>query len=117
MSYTQNHTRPVLNIAPIEVPDIAIRAGVFAYDAATGPDTLAQLRRTHRGTHAVVRRGDHIVCLPRIQDAPTVGAAQEELPLREHLSIAAALLREPSSTTSIADIGRSSVIGPSRFSV
>ena len=50
--------------------------------------------KKHRGTHAVARRHDLIVCLPRLQDAPALGEAQQELPLRENLSLMAALLRE-----------------------
>jgi hypothetical protein len=94
MSYTQHLARPVLNIAPIEIPDTAIQVDVFAYDPTTGHETLDQLRRTYRGTHAVARRGAHIVCLPRIQSAPAVGGAQEALPLHENLGMVAALLRE-----------------------
>lgn len=94
MSYTQHHTKPTLNIAPIEVPDTTIRAGIFAYDPITGHDDLIQLRHTHRGTHAVARQRDLIVCLPRIQNALPIGDAQQELPLRENLSLVAALLRE-----------------------
>jgi len=109
MSYTQHLARPVLNIAPIEIPDTAIQVDVFAYDPTTGHETLDQLRRTYRGTHAVARRGAHIVCLPRIQSAPAVGGAQEALPLHENLGMVAALLREPSSITSTANIGQSSV--------
>ena len=93
-SYTQHHTKPVLNIAPIEVPDITIQVGVFSYDPETGHDHLTQLRHEHLGTHAVARRGDLIVCLPRIQNAPMIGEAQQELSLRENLSLVAALLRE-----------------------
>jgi hypothetical protein len=87
-------TKPVLNIVPIEVPDITIQVGVFAYHPETGHDDLTRLRQKHRGTHAVARRHDLIVCLPRLQDAPAVGEAQQELPLRENLSLVAALLRE-----------------------
>lgn len=94
MNYTQHHSKPVLNIAPIEVPDAAIQVGVFAYDPETGHNNLTQLRHKHRGTHAVARRGDLIVCLPRIQNASAVGEAQKEFPLRENLSLVAALLRE-----------------------
>jgi len=94
MSYSQRQTKLGLNIAPIEVPDTPIRAGVFAYDPETGHTDLAQLRQKHRGTHAVARRGDRIVCLPRVQNAPAVGEAQEELPARQNLSLVAALLRE-----------------------
>lgn len=94
MSYTQHQTKPVLNIAPIEVPDATINVGLFPYDTETGDDHLTQLRRKHRGTHAVARRGDIIVCIPRIQNAPPVGEAQQELPLRENLNLVAALLRE-----------------------
>jgi len=86
--------KPVLNIAPIDVPDTTIRVGVFAYDTKTGQYDLAQLRQQHRGTHAITRRGNLIVCLPRIQNAPAIGEDQPEFPLRENLSLVAALLRE-----------------------
>jgi hypothetical protein len=94
VSYTQDHTKLGLNIARIEVPDTSIRVGVFEYDPKTGHDDLKSLRDKHRGSHAVARRRDQIVCLPRIQDAPPVGEAQEDLPLCDNLSLVAALLRE-----------------------
>lgn len=94
MSYTQHDTKLGLNIAHIEVTDTSLRVGVFAYDPKTGHDDLTKLRDKHRGTYAVARRHDRIVCLPRIQDAPAVGDAQEDLPLRDNLSLVAALLRE-----------------------
>ena len=87
-------TKPVLNIVPIQVPDTTIQVGIFAYHPETGHDDLNTLRQKHRGTHAVARRHDLIVCLPRLQDAPALGEAQQELPLRENLSLVAALLRE-----------------------
>jgi hypothetical protein len=87
-------TTPVLNIVLIEVPDTTIQVGVFAYHPETGHDDLAKLRRKHRGTHAIARRHDLIVCIPRLQDAPALGEAQRELPLGENLSLVAALLRE-----------------------
>jgi hypothetical protein len=86
--------KPILKIAPIEVPDTTIHAGVLAYHPETGHDDLSRLRQKHRGTHAIARRHDLIVCLPRVRDAPPVGATQQELPLRENLSLVAALLRE-----------------------
>jgi hypothetical protein len=94
MSYSQQQTKLGLNIVPIEVPDRSIPAGVVPYDAATGHTDLAHLRQKHRGTHAVTRQGDRIVCLPRTQGAPTVGKSLEEFPLRKNLSLVAALLRE-----------------------
>jgi hypothetical protein len=94
MTYTQHQAKLGLNIAPIKVPDTTIQAGVFAYDPDTGHTELAELRQKHRGTHAIARRGNRIVCLPRVAGAPTVGHAQEELSLRQNLSLAAALLRE-----------------------
>ena len=78
---------PVLNIASFEVPDIIVTAGIFPYDPEIGHDDLADLRRKHRRTHAVARRADLTVCLPRIQNAPPVGEAQEALPLRQNLSL------------------------------
>ncbi len=92
MNYAQ--TKLGLNIAPIEVPDGSIQAGVLPYDADTGHTDLAQLRQKHRGTHAVARQGDRIVCLPRTPSATTVGATPEDLPLRKNLNLVAALLRE-----------------------
>src|ERR1700720_3653422 len=94
MSYSQNQTKLGLNIARIEVPDTTIQVGVFEYNPKTGHDDLGRLQGEYRGTHAVARRHNQIVCLPRIQDAPAVGEAQEDLSLRENLSLAAALLRE-----------------------
>src|SRR5438067_5405184 len=63
-------------------------AGERETDAALTPRPGT---RSYRGTHAVARRHDLIVCLPRLQDAPAVGEAQRELPLRENLSLVAAL--------------------------
>jgi len=94
MSYSQQQAKLGLNIAPIEVPDGSIQAGVVPYDTGAGHTELAQLRQKHRGSHAVTRQGDRIVCLPRIQGAPTVGATPEEFPLRKNLNLVAALLRE-----------------------
>jgi hypothetical protein len=94
LTYNQHHTKLGLNIVRIEVPDTTIRVGVFQYDPRTGHDDLSRLRDEHRQTHAVARRRDRIVCLARIQNAPAVGEAQEDLPLRDNLSLVAALLRE-----------------------
>jgi hypothetical protein len=94
VSYSPHHAKSVLNIAPIDVPDITIQVGVIAYNPETGHDDLTQLRHKHRETHVVARRRDLIVCLPRIQNAPALGEAQQELALRENLSLVAALLRE-----------------------
>lgn len=94
MNYSPHQSKPVLNIAPIEVPDVAIKAEVFPYDPVTGHELLAQLRSEHRGTHAVARRHDSIVCLPRILNLPPIGGTQQELPLRDSLSLVGALLRE-----------------------
>ncbi len=85
---------PVLNIAPIEVPDTTVQVGVFAYHPETGHQDLTDLRNKHRGTHAVARQHDLIVCLPRIQNAPALGESQQQIPLRENLSLVAALFRE-----------------------
>ncbi len=90
----QHEAKLGLNIAVVEVPEATIRAGIYPYAAATGHETLDQLRRRYRGSHAFARRHDRIVCLPRCDDAPEVGETQEDLPLRENLGLAAALLRE-----------------------
>jgi hypothetical protein len=87
-------TKPVLNIAPVEVPDTTIRVGFFPYDTQTGGDDLARLRRQHPTTHAFTRRDDQIICLPRTQDAPNLGDDQQEIPQRDNLDLVAALLRE-----------------------
>lgn len=94
MNHTPHNPRPVLNIVPVEVPDAVIKVGVFPYDPDSGHSKLVELRQQCRGTHAVARRGDLIVCLPRIQNSPSIGEAQKEIPLRENLSLVAALLRE-----------------------
>jgi hypothetical protein len=87
-------TKPVLNIAPVEVPGATIRVGFLPYDIQTGGDDLAHLRRQHPATHAFTRRGEQIICLPRTQDAPIVGDDPEDISLRDNLSLVAALLRE-----------------------
>jgi hypothetical protein len=94
VSYTQHQSKLGLNIAPVEVPDGKIRVGVFAYNSKSGHNDLTQLRQKHRSTHAVARQRDRIVCLPRTENAPVLGEAQEELPLRENLGLVAALFRE-----------------------
>jgi hypothetical protein len=94
LNYTQNQTSLGLNIARIEVADSTIRVGLFEYDSKTGHEDLSRLRAEHRGTHAVARRRDQIVCLPRIQNAEGLGDAQEDLPLRDNLSLVAVLFRE-----------------------
>jgi Piwi domain len=94
MSYTPYHAKPVLNIAPIVVPDSIIRAGVLPYDPKTGDDDLNKLRQMHRGTHAVARKGDLIVCLPRVENTPMVGKGPQEIRLRDNLGLVGVLLRE-----------------------
>jgi hypothetical protein len=94
MSNSQHHTKLGLNIAPVEVPDTTIRVGVFAYDQTAGHSNLEQLRQKYRGSHAIARRGDRIVCLPRVQNAPPVGETQEELSILQNLGLLGALLRE-----------------------
>lgn len=93
---SQSQPRPTigLNIARIEVPDGTIRAGIFKYDAETGHHDLARLREAHRGTHAVARRRDEIVCLPRVTNAPALGDSEQDLNLQDNLGLVGALLRE-----------------------
>src|SRR5437867_5809040 len=94
MGYANNRAMHGLNIAPIDVPDISIQGGIVPYDPDNSHDHLASLRERHRGTHAIARQGDRIVCLPRIPNATAVGDTQEDLQLRKNLSLVAALLRE-----------------------
>jgi hypothetical protein len=84
----------VLNIARIEVPDGTIKAGIFRYDDRTGREDLATLRRSHRSTHAIARRGSDIVCLPRVPNAPQLGNESRDLDLQDNLSLAGSLFRE-----------------------
>lgn len=92
---SRHHTPQLaLNIAPVECPDdVTIRAGVFPYDASSGHENLSALWNEYRKTHAFARRGDRILCLPRIPGAPEVGDSFEDLPVRENLSPVAVLLR------------------------
>ena len=94
MSYTPYQAKPVLNIAPIDIPDATINAGVLPYHQETGDDDLSKLRQMHRGTHAIARTGDLIVCLPRVENVPMVGKEPKEIRLRENLGLAGVLLRE-----------------------
>jgi hypothetical protein len=111
MSYTPYHAKPVLNIAPIVVPDSIIRAGVLPYDPKTGDDDLNKLRQMHRGTHAVARKGDLIVCLPRVENTPMVGKGPQEIRFRDNLGLVGFYSARPSSTTSMRYRGRSLIIG------
>lgn len=83
-----------LNIAPIEVPDVTIRAGFYTYDANTGRQDLVDLRRELRSSHSVTRRADRIVCLRRRSDSEDAGETYEDVPLRQNLDLAAVLLRD-----------------------
>jgi Piwi domain len=94
MSYSQRQTKPVLNIAPIEVPDATTKVTFFSYNEQKGDEALAALRSKHRATHAVARRNDEIICIPRIQGAPKLGDNEKDINLKENLSLVAALLRE-----------------------
>lgn len=76
------------------MPDAVVRVGVTPYDQLRGQDELNRLRDACRGSHAVVRRGNTIVCIPRVEGAAVAGTSEEELPLRKNLSLAGALLRE-----------------------
>jgi hypothetical protein len=94
MNARDARTQLSLNIAPIKVPNSTIRAAFFRYDEDTGNERLKALRNELRGTHAVTRRSDRIVCLPRIEDAPEVGGDHVDIALRENLDLAGALLNE-----------------------
>lgn len=93
---SQGESRPNLglNIARIQVPETTARAGIFKYNPNTGHQDLAKLRSAHRRTHAVARRRDEIVCLPRVSNAPTLGDTERDLDLQDNLSLVGALLRE-----------------------
>lgn len=94
MTYTRQQTKPVLNIVPITVPNVTLKAGVLPYDEKTGDDDLNQLRTANRGTHAIARNGNRIVCLPRTENASMVGKEPLDVQLKDNLGLAGALLRE-----------------------
>jgi hypothetical protein len=94
MRQTPPHTNLALNIAPVLIPDAAVPVGILKYNSQTGHEDLARLRTKYRGTHAVTRSRDQILCVPRIPNAALVGDSQARLHLRENLGLAGALLRE-----------------------
>jgi len=96
----------VLNFSPIEFDDREISVGRLPY-GDDGEHLLKQLRIEHRSTHVFRREGaDSIFAVPVTGDAPTLGKA-ETLRLKQHLPLAASLIRN-TLLNHLASLGRTS---------
>jgi hypothetical protein len=82
----------VLNFSPVQFSDIEITIGCLPY-GQDGEQALEQLRREHNRTHVFRRDGaDRIVAVSVSGHAPLIGEP-EVIRLKEHLGLAAALVR------------------------
>ena len=81
----------LLNVAPIEVDDVAVEAGALVFKSR---EQLQELRRKHQTTH-VFRRvsGDTILAIRRDGSAPDLGTP-EQVRLQGNYGLACALIRE-----------------------
>ncbi|MGI8960604.1 MAG: hypothetical protein ACR2IV_12725 [Bryobacteraceae bacterium] len=82
----------VLNFSPVQFSDIEITIGCLPY-GQDGEQVLQQLRREHNRTHVFRRDGpDRIVAVSVSRRAPLIGEP-EVIRLKNHLGLAAALVR------------------------
>lgn len=86
--------KPVLNIAPLTVPDTTIHVGLYPYDPEKGHERLAEIRKALRSTHTVARWHDSIACIQRTPEAPEHGESFEEVSTDGNLGLVKALLRD-----------------------
>jgi hypothetical protein len=94
----------ILNFSPIQFDDHEISAGRLPY-GNDGEQVLEQLRIDHYTTHVFRRDGpDGILAVPVVSDAPLLGKS-EALRIKEHLPLAAALIRN-SLLTYLTGLGR-----------
>jgi hypothetical protein len=104
----------VLNFSPVQFNDIEMTIGCLPY-GQDGEQVLEQLRREHNRTHVFRRNGaDRIVAVSVSGDAPLIGEP-EAIRLKDHLGLAAALVRN-ALLTYLDGLGRT-VMGydPMRF--
>jgi hypothetical protein len=82
----------ILNFSPIQFDDREITVGRLPY-RADGEQVLRQLRAEHNDTHVFRREGaESILAVSVLPDAQLIGKA-EIIRLKEHLGLAAALIR------------------------
>ena len=94
----------ILIFSPIQFDDHEISAGRLPY-GSDGEQVLEQLRIDHYTTHVFRRDGpDGILAVPVVSDAPLLGKS-ETLRIKEHLPLAAALIRN-SLLTYLTGLGR-----------
>jgi hypothetical protein len=97
----------VLNFSPIQFGDHEIRVGRLPY-GKDGEQVLQQLRNEHYATHLFRREGpDSILAVPMAADS-TVFGEPETILLKEHLPLAAALIRN-ALLNDVAHLGRTSL--------
>ena len=95
-----------LNFSPIQFDDREVKVGRLPY-GKDGQQNLQQLRATHGRTHVFRRHGgESILAVPVSADAPSLGH-QETIRLKEHLGLAAALVRN-SLLNNVVVLGRKS---------
>jgi hypothetical protein len=93
-----------LNFSTIHFDECEIRVGRLPY-GPYGEQVLEQLREEHNATHFFRREGpDSIFAVPVASDASLIGEP-ETIRLKEHLSLAAALIRN-ALVTYFAGLGR-----------
>lgn len=94
----------VLNFSPIRFDDCEINVGQLPY-GDDGKEVLKQLREEHNATHVFRREGaDSILAVPVACDASLLGDPKK-VRLKEHLGLAAALVRN-ALLTYLAGMGR-----------
>jgi hypothetical protein len=80
----------ILNVAPI----LFNEGKVTVEKVAHSDERFDSLHKTYRQTHLIKRRGDTILLVPLIKDAPLYGGEQETIDLKIDLSLASSLARE-----------------------
>ena len=106
-SRTASSSGLVLNFSPVQFEDRKISVGRLPY-GKDGEQVLQQLRDEHYATHVFRREGpDSILAVPVAADS-TVFGEPETILLKEHLSLAAALIRN-ALLNDVAHLGRTSL--------
>jgi hypothetical protein len=98
----------VLNFSPIQFDDAEITVGRLPY-SDDGEQVLQQLRDEHSATHVFRREGagpDSIVAVSVAAEAPLIGEP-ETIRIKEHIGLAAALIRN-ALLNRLADLGGTS---------
>src|ERR1700722_10756845 len=94
----------ILNFSPVRFDDAEIDVGCLPY-GADGEAALKELRRQHNGTHVFRRDGANTLLAVAASEGAAVIGGPKTIQLKQHLGLAAALVRN-ALLTYLAGMGR-----------